>query len=119
MQRDDASAHALKRDAGKAGRPHHFGKRMRGREAADGFDQIPVRLGIADDGASKRGNHVEGVKVIKRIEAGHVDGGEFQAQEPPADPQDTIGFLERGFDARHVANAEGDGDGIITVVGER
>ena len=46
------------------------------------------------------------------VEPGHVDGGEFQAQKTAAGPQHAIGFLQRGIDPRHVADAERDGVGV-------
>src|SRR5207245_11009669 len=77
VQRDDASAHALKRHAGKAGRPHHLGKGIGSGEAAERFDGIAVGLGVVGDGAAERGNHVEGVEIVEPGAARHADGGEL------------------------------------------
>jgi hypothetical protein len=110
---------ALERHAGKAGRPHHVGEGVRARETANRFDEIAVRRGVAGDGAAERWDHVEGIELVKRIEARQIDAREFKAQEAAADPQHAVGFGERGFDPRYIANAEGDGDCIVAAVGER
>src|SRR5262249_54028880 len=109
-QRGEASAHALKRHPGQARPPHHLRKGIGSREAADRFDEIAVGVRVLGDGAAERGNHVEGIEIIERGKARYVDGGEFEAVEASADAQHAMGFAERCRDARHVADAEGDGD---------
>ena len=89
------------------------------RKAADRFHQIAVGLCVAGDGAAERRDHVERVEIVERVETGHIDGGEFEAQKAPADPQHAMGLLQRRLDARHVADAEGDGDGIEAAVRKR
>ena len=40
-------------------------------------------------------------------------------KKSPADAQHAIGFGERQLNTRHIADAKGDGDGIITAVAKR
>ena len=94
-------------------------ERIGPREAANRFDQIAVGLGVAGDGAAERRNHVEGVEIVERVEAGHVDRGELQAEELAAEAQHAKGFGERRLDARHIADAECDGDGVAAARGKR
>ena len=103
----------------KPARPHHLGKCLGPRKAADRFHQIAIGLGVAGDRAAERRDHVERIEIVERVEPGHIDGGEFEAEEAPADPQHAMGFRERRLDARHVADAERDGDGIEAAVGKR
>jgi len=88
----------------------------RAREAADRFDKIAIRFGIAHHRAADRRHEVERIKLIQRIEPRHVDIGEFQAQEAPADLQRPVHFAQRHLDARHVADAERDRHRIETLV---
>ncbi len=92
---------------------------VRPRKAADRFDQVAIGLGVLGDGAAERGDDVEGVEIVERVEARHVDGGKFQAEKAPARAQHAMGLGQRRLDARHVADAEGDGDGVVTGIGKR
>ncbi len=118
MQRHDTAREALPVDAGKARRPHHFGKRARLGKLADRFDEIAIGVGVAGHRTAERRNDLERKQIVDSIEPGHVDSGKFQAQEPAAGPQHAIGFAEREIDPRHVADAECDGVGIETAVRE-
>src|SRR6185437_16577988 len=69
------------------------------------------------DGAADRRNDVERINLIELVEAGYIDRREFEAKEASADLQHAMRFGERAFDARHVADAEGDGDAIEAAVG--
>ena len=106
-------------DARKMRLAHHGGERLRLREAADRFDQIAIGLGIAGDRAAERGNDVERIEVVEPVEARHVDGRKFKADEAAADFQHAIRLRKRALDARHVADAECDGHGIEASIGER
>src|SRR5262249_34984146 len=88
-------------------------------EAADRFHEIAVRPGVAGDDAPERGDNVERIKIINRIETRYVHGGEFQAEEASADAQHAISLAQRRVDAWHVANAEGDGDRVVAAFGKR
>ena len=55
------------------------------REAADRFDQIAIGLGVAGHRAAERRDDVERIEVVERVEAGNVDGGEFEAEKAAAD----------------------------------
>ena len=59
------------------------------------LDQILVSLAVAGHGLSNARNHLEGIKLIERIEARHIDRGKFEAQESAADLQDAIGLRKR------------------------
>ncbi len=101
----------------KARRAHHVGERIRAREAADRFDEIAIRLGIAHDRAADRRHDIERIELVQRIEPGHIDIGEFKTQEPPSDAQHAMHFGERHVDARHVADAERDRHRIEALFG--
>ena len=81
------------------------------------FDQILIGLAVAGHRPADRRDHVERIELVERVQPRHVDRGEFQAQEAPAQLEHAIGFAERALDARHVADAEGDGDAIEAAVG--
>ena len=95
------------------------GKGLRPRKAADRFDEVAVGVAIARHRAAQRRDDVEGIEVVERIEAGHVDGREFEAEKSPAGPQHAIELAQRDFDPRHVADAEGDGAGVEAAVRKR
>ena len=79
----------------------------RGKRRIDS-DQIAIGLGVAHDRAADRRHDVERIELVQRIEPRHVDVGEFEAQEAPAEPQHAVHLLQRHVDARHVADAERD-----------
>ena len=103
---------------GEAGILDHGGEARLVGEAADRFDQIAIGLAVADNQVADRRDHLEREEVVDAVEPGHVAGGEFQAHEAPAGLQHAEGLLERLLDARHVADAEGDGHRVIAAVGE-
>ncbi len=83
------------------------------------LDQIAIGLGVAGHRPADRRNDVERIKLVGPVEPRHVDVGKFETQEAPADPQHAVRFGQRGVDARHVADAERDGDGVERAVGQR
>src|SRR4029453_134738 len=100
MQRHDAAGHALEADATEARLPHHLGERLRAREAADRFDEVTGRLAVAGYDAPECRDHVERIEVVERVEAGHVDAREFEAEKAAADPAHPERFFHRSLDAR-------------------
>ena len=83
------------------------------------LDEVLIGFRIAGYGTAERRNHLEREEVVERIEAGHVDGGEFQTKETAAGPQHAIGLAQRGVDPRHVANTERDGVGVERTIAKR
>src|SRR6516165_3972657 len=119
MQCDNAAAHALERDTGEARFPHHP-REARGRgEAADRFHEIAVGLRIPGDDAAERGDDVEGVEIVERIEPGNVDGRELEAEKTSADAQHAMRLGKRGCDPRHVADTERNGDSVEAASAKR
>ena len=106
-------------DAGKARRAQHVGEWLRLGKAADRFHQIAIGFGVAGDDAAELRNDIERIGVVERIEAGNIHGGEFKAEKPSADLEHAERFGQRPIDARHVADAEGDGRGVEAAVLER
>ena len=105
-------------DARKTGGADHLGESAGLRKFADRLDEILVGFGVAGHGAAERRNYLERKQIVEPIEAGNVDGGEFQAQEAAAGLQHAIGFAEREVDPRHVADAERDGVGVEAAIRE-
>src|SRR5215218_1839055 len=116
---DDAARHGAMGHAPEARLPDHARKGGTGREAADRLDEVAIRLGVPGDDAAQRRDDVEGIGVVERVEPGHVDIRELEAQEVAAAPEHAIRFRQRGFDARHVADAERDRVAVISVVAKR
>ena len=78
------------------------------RKFTDRFDQVLIGVAIAGHRFADTRDHVERIEIVQRVEPRHVDRGKFQAEEAPADPEHAIGLGECAFDARYVADAEGD-----------
>ena len=81
------------------------------------LDEILIGRAVAGHRRADARNHLEGIEFVQRIEARHGHCGKFQAEEASADLEHAVGLLKRAFDARHVADAEGDGDAIEAAVG--
>jgi hypothetical protein len=105
--------------ARKSRRAQHRGENLRLWKAANRFDQITIRFRVAHDHPAERRNDIERIEVIERIERGNVDGGEFETEKSAADLEHAVRFRERMLDARHIADAEGDGHGVEAAVGKR
>ena len=60
-------------------------KHFRLGKLADRLDQILIGLAVAGDRLADARDHLEGIKLVERVEAGHVDGGKFQAEKTAAD----------------------------------
>ena len=105
------------RDAAEARRLDHLGEDRRLGKLADRFDQILVGLAVAGDRFADARDHIVGINVVERAQARQIDGGKLQAEKTPAELEHAMGFAERSLDARHVADAEGDGDAIEAPVG--
>ena len=104
---------------GEAGGANHVGEQVWRRKLADRFDEIAVGRAVARHHLAEKRNDGEGIGVVDPVEQRQVDAAEFEAQEAAAAPDDPIGFGERLFDPRHVADAEGDRVGVETRIGER
>ena len=50
----------------------------------DRFDEVLIGFGVAGHRLAKLRNHLERKHVVEPVEAGHVDGGKFQAEESAA-----------------------------------
>ena len=82
------------------------------------FDEVAIGIAVPGDSLAEARDHVERVGIVDRIEARHVDLGEFETQEVAARLEHAARFRERPLDARHVANAEGDAVGVEGLVRE-
>src|SRR5260370_4370764 len=97
----------------------HFRKGRRFWKVPDRFDQISVGFRVADDRPAERWDHVEGIKIVERVEPGHIDVGKFETEKAAAGPQHAEELGKSAIDARHVADAECDGAGIEVPVRKR
>ena len=104
---------------GEAGAFDHRGKARLVGKAADRLDEIAVRLAVADDEVADHRDHVEGEQLVQAVETSHIDGGEFETEKTAARPEDAEGLRKSALDPRHVADTEGDGDGVVDAVLER
>ena len=111
MQRHDAAGHRREARRGGSRRPRSSRRTPSAWETCGSTrpDTDRPRASPVTALADRR-DDVERIKLVERVEAGHIDRGEFQAEEAPADLQHAMRFGERALDARHVADAEGDGD---------
>src|SRR4051794_24425295 len=106
-------------DAREAGGADHPAERLRFWKFADRLDEVAIGLAIAGHRLTELGYDLEREQLIEPVEAGHVDAGEFQAEESAAGPQHAMRLAQRQIDTRHVANAERDRAGIEVPVGQR
>ena len=119
MQRHHAAGEALEGDATEISAADHVGELRGLGKLADRLDEIAIGLGVAGHGAADRRDDVERIEVVEPVKARHVDRGELQADEMSAELQHAMDLAERHVDARHVADAERDGDGVEALVRER
>ncbi len=106
----------VKRDAAEAGGLDHLGEDRGLGKFADQLDEILIGLAVAGHGLADARNHLERIEFVKFVDARHIDRRKFQTQEPSADPENAMGLAQRAFNARHVADAEGDGDAIEAAI---
>ena len=78
-----------------------------------------IGLGVAGDHAAELRDDIEGIEIVEGIETGDVDGREFEAEETSADGEHAMCFRERDGNARHIADAERDGDRIERAICKR
>src|SRR5262249_41528125 len=116
---DNAAGHRLERHAAETRSADHARKFLWLRKTAGRLDEVAIGLSIAGHGAADLRNDIERIEVVETVERGHIDRRELQAEEVPTELQRTMDFAQRHVDLRHVADAEGDGDGVETLVGER
>ncbi len=88
-------------------------------EARDRFDEVAVGVALAGHPLAEARNGVKRIGLIRPIEQGHVDIGEFEAEKLAASFQHAPGFGQRLVDPRNVANAESDRIGVKYIIGER
>ena len=81
------------------------------------LDEVLIGLAVAGHRLADARDDLERIELVERVEPRHVDRGELQAQEAAADLEHAVGLGERAVDARHVADAEGDGDAVEALVG--
>src|SRR6266436_5699094 len=109
MQRHDTAREALPADAGEASRTDHFRKRGGLGKSTNRFHEIAIGFGVPGDGTAERRDHLERKQIVNPVQSGHIDRGEFQAQQSTAVLEHAKRFVEREIDPRHVADAERDG----------
>src|SRR5690606_15645273 len=119
MERGNAAGEIAIADALETSLLDHRRKILLLGEFADRLDQIAVGIRVARNHLADARNSVERPLVINLVENRQFDLGEFEAQEPTARLQHTIGFGQRLVDMRHIANAESNRIGIEAVVLER
>src|ERR1700688_4132053 len=118
MQRHDAARKALPIDPREACRTDHLGKGIGLWKFTDRFHKVLIGFGVAGHGAAERWNQLERKQLVNPIEAGHIDGGKFQAQKFAARLEHAKRFAQRQIDPWHVADAECDGVGVEAAIGE-
>src|SRR3974390_3570689 len=112
MQCHDAGGHRRERHPAEACSLDNLGEGSRLGKPPNRLDEVLIGLRVASGYLPEARDQLERIEVVKCINARYVDGGEFQAEEAAAELERAMGFGERPLDARHVADAEGDGDTI-------
>ena len=102
MQRYDTAREALPADAGETGRADHVRKRGGLRKFTNRFHKVAIRFRVAGHGAAERRNHLERKQIVNPVQPGHVDSGEFQAQQSTAVLEHAKRFVEREIDSRRL-----------------
>src|SRR5208282_81660 len=106
-------------DGGEAGLLHERGEFGRRRELGDGAGEIPVRLGVAGNGAA---DARQNVLEVEAEQSRHRTGGrlgEFENADFPALFEDTRDLAEAVLVVREIAKAEGGGDEVEARIGKR
>src|SRR5665213_2403119 len=116
MHGDHAAGHRRERNAAQTRVLDHFDEDFRLGKFADRLDQILISLAVAGHGPTDAWNHLKRIKFIEFVEPGYVNAGKFKAQKAAAIFKHAKRLRERQRDARHVANAEGDGDAVEALV---
>src|SRR5439155_23719042 len=119
MQRYDTAREALPADAGETGRADDVRKRGGLGKFTNRFHKVAIGFRVAGHGAAERRNHLERKQIVNPVQPGHVDSGEFQAQQSTAVLEHAKRFVEGEIDPRHVADAERDGVAVEMAVRER
>ena len=96
--------------------PDHGGEGVLVRELSDALHQVLVAAPVPGDDVAHRRDHLEGVEIVQRRQSGHRHLRELQTQEPAAGPQHPPRLPQRRLHLDHVADAEGDGVAVETVV---
>src|SRR4029079_18636606 len=116
MECHDSAGHRCERCAAEACSFDHPRKCFRPGKFTDRLDEILISVSISGHKLAHARDYLERIKLIQRVDSGHVDRRQFEAQKPPADPQDPVRFIERLVYAWYVADAKGDCDAIEAAV---
>lgn len=115
----DAEGHGPESGVGEADRLHQCGHVGTAGDGRDALGQVGVGAVVARDGATEHGNDAAGVEVIERPDGGRRGDGELDDKEGGAGAHDAIHLAVAAGDVLKVADAEGDGDAVKRLVGER
>ena len=85
---------------------------------ADRFGEVAVAGFVLGDDLPDARNHLERVEIVERRQW-FPDVGELEHQQAAARAQDAVHFGQGCVFMGHVAQAEGDGDAVEVVFGER
>ena len=97
----------------------HVRKLVGRRKLANRFDEIAIRRAVAGHDLAHRRDGGKRIGVVDLLDHRQIDAREFEAQVMPAALEHPIGFAKRGFDARHVADAERDRIGVEARIWQR
>ena len=89
-----------------------------GGETFDGAAEVFVGFALASDPAGDTGHDALQVEEVELADAGEGGDGEVENEEASAGSEDAGHFLEGDRPGSHVAEAEGDGEGVEGSVGE-
>ena len=83
------------------------------------LDEIAVGRAVASDDLPERRNGGERIGVVNAVQHREIDARKFEAEKPSTASQHPMRLSERSLDARHVADAEGDGVGVEPPIRQR
>src|SRR6266478_7207298 len=116
MHGHDAAAQVVKTRLSEPGMPQHLEQGLLVGVHADGFREIAVTVRVMRDQASQERQYLEGIGVVKRLQARRHRRRKLQDQQLTAGFQDTVDGLERRGLVSDVAQAETHGHAMKSVV---